>query len=173
MQSPVAPASGDRAAAASLQDETGSVPFSTDDVLTFLTPPDPTSNRHAGKLISARNGGFVELSGFRVDIPARALSRDTFVTIDLPTSLPEAGYIVADFGPSGTQFRSPVTVTLPLQGANLLGVDLATVKLSYWNGVGWENYGGTATANALQSTTTHFSTYGARTYRGIDTTSGG
>jgi hypothetical protein len=147
--------------------------FSTDGLLTFLQP-DLTLSRHAGGLISAAAGGSVELGGFRVDIPAGALDRDTYVTIDLPLGLPEAGYILADFGPSGTRFTKPVTITLPLQGADLAGIDLSTVKVSYWNGSSWENYGGAATSSSVSSTTSHFSTYGARSSSGgIDTTSGG
>lgn len=138
----------------------------------FLQPPDLTASREAGKWISAGEGGFVELAGFRVDIPARALKRDTYVSIALPATLPEAQYVVADFGPSGTTFRKPVTITLPLTGADLAGVDLSTVHVAYWNGSEWVNYGGTATAASVSSTTTHFSTYGARK-GGIDTYSGG
>jgi hypothetical protein len=171
LQSPVAPVSSDRMAA-TLQGEADLLSFSPENVLTFLTPPDLEGTRHAGKLIRARKGGFVELNGFRVDIPAGALARDTFVTIDLPTTLPEANYIVADFGPTGLQFKKPVGVTLPLTNANLAGVDLSTVGVGFWNGSEWEDYGGTATPAAVSSTTTHFSTYGARR-GGIDTTSGG
>ncbi len=169
LRSPVAP---ERAEAVLQGEEV--LPFSPDDVLMLLQPPDLTGGRHAGKLIRATKGGFVELNGFRVDIPAGGLAKDTFVTIDLPTTLPEANYVVADFGPSGLQFRRPVKITLPLKDANLAGIDLSTVQVAFCNGTAWENYGGTATSAAVQSSTLHFSTYGARTDRGgIDTTSGG
>jgi hypothetical protein len=146
--------------------------FSTDGVLTFLQAPDLSLSRHAGRLIRASEGGSVEVAGFRVEIPAGALAEDTFVTIDLPLSLPQANYVVADFGPSGTRFAKPITLTLPLNGANLAGIDLSTVGVSYWNGSSWEDYGGSATSGAVRTTTDHFSTYGARR-GGVETTSGG
>lgn len=150
----------------------GTASYSLDGLIALLVPPDLTAPRSTKKLIRAATGGVVELNGYRVAIPARALARDTFVTINLPTSLPEAGYVVADFAPHGLRFSRPVTITLPLSGAKLAGIDLSKVIVGYWNGSKWENYGGTATSQAVSTTTTHFSTYGARR-GGIDTTAGG
>jgi hypothetical protein len=144
--------------------------FDPTGVLTFLEVPDLTADRSARKLIRARDGGFVEIQGFRVDIPARALSRDTWITIDLPSQLPEALYVVAEFGPSGTVFRKPVRLTMPLSGVDLSGISLDDVGIWFWNGTAWEDHGGVARRRAVRATTTHFSKYGAR---GIDTTSGG
>jgi hypothetical protein len=161
----------ERAPAPALQDLHAGV-FSTDGLLALLEIPDLLAPRSTGKWIRAAEGGYVELQGFRVDIPAGALAKDTFVTIDLPLTLPEAGYVAAAFGPSGTRFATPVRITLPLEGANLAGIDLETVNVSYWDGSQWLNYGGTATPASVSSTTSHFSTYGARK-GGIDTSSGG
>nr|MBA2565928.1 hypothetical protein [Gemmatimonadota bacterium] len=148
--------------------------FSTTGLVTFLTPPDLSSNRHAGKRISAARGGFVELQGFRVDIPRGALARDTFVTIDLPTTLPEASYVVAEFGPSGLQFSRPAQVTLPLAGANLGGIGLDKINVYHWTGTRWVDHGGDATSSSVRAPTSHFSVYGAGSRKGgIDTTSGG
>ena len=79
---------------------------------------------------------------------------------------------MADFAPHGLRFAKPVTITLPLVGANLSGVNLSKVVVGYWDGTAWKNYGGSATPQAVSTTTTHFSTYGARR-GGIDTTAGG
>jgi hypothetical protein len=46
-----------------------------DGVLKFTGAPSLLQPRHAEKLITAAQGGFVELHGFRVDIPAGALDR--------------------------------------------------------------------------------------------------
>jgi hypothetical protein len=146
--------------------------FATSRVLTFLQAPDLTQPRSTGKRISAATGGTLSLNGFRVFIPPRALARDTFITIDLPTTLPEANYVVADFGPDGLRFAKPVTITLPLSGANLTEVDLSEVKVWFWNGTAWTQPGGSATSTSVKSQTKHFSTYGARK-GGIDTASGG
>jgi hypothetical protein len=154
---------------ASILDEL--LPFSPDSVLIFLVPPNLFSPRHAEKLIKADTGGFVELSGFRVDIPAGALQRNTMITIDLPTSLPAASYVVADFGPTGLSFAKPVKLTFPLVGVNLLGFDLTEIAIWFWDGTQWRDPVGQATLTSVSGKTTHFSTYGAR--GGIDTTSGG
>lgn len=145
--------------------------ISLDGLLTF-TSVDLLSKRSTGKWIKAAKGGSVELNGFRVDIPAGALKRDTYITIELPEELPQAAYVVADFGPSGTRFRKPVRITLPLEGVDLTGVSLSDVYVGYWNGSAWEDYGGTASSSRVKTRTTHFSPYGARS-GGVDTTSGG
>lgn len=150
-----------------------SPPFDTDGLLSFVELPDLAAPRQAGALISARDGGSVELAGFRVDVPAGALATDTWVTIDLPTSLPLAGWVVAELGPSGTTFAKPVTITMPLEGVAVGGLDLDEIGISYWNGSSWEDYGGVAGSGGVRGTTTHFSTYGARRRGGVDTTSGG
>jgi hypothetical protein len=79
---------------------------------------------------------------------------------------------VADFGPTGTTFRQPVRVTIPLVGVSLDGADLSDLNVSFWNGTSWESYGGTATSTSITAPTSHFSTYGARR-SGTDTASGG
>ncbi len=146
--------------------------ISLDGLLTF-TSVDLLSKRSTRKCIKASKGGSVELNGFRVDIPAGALKRDTCITIELP-DLPQAASVMADFGPSGTKFRKPVTITLPLEGVDLTGVSVSDVYVGYWNGSAWEDYGGTATSSSVKTKTTHFSAYGARTRSGgVDTTSGG
>ena len=148
--------------------------FSTDGLIALLQAPDLSASRAAGAWISAAEGGTVSLGGYRVEIPAGALAEDTFITIDLPTRLPEAGYVVAEFGPSGTRFAEPVQITLPLRDADLAGIDLSSVHVGYWDGAKWQDYGGVATSSAVVATTDHFSKYGAGARSGgIDTTSGG
>jgi hypothetical protein len=142
----------------------------TDGLLQFVDVP-PLLNRSTGKLIRAADGGYVELHGFRVDIPAGALTSDTYVTIKLPKTLPEALLVVADFGPNGTTFQVPVQVTMPLGGVSLLGIDPASVHISHWDGSQWVSHGGEVSGSSLRANTTHFSVYGARD--GVDTSSGG
>jgi len=117
--------------------------------------------RHAEKLIRASEGGFVELNGFRVDIPAGALPADTRVTIDLPSDGLLARHLVAEFGPHGTQFSRPVTLTFPLTGVLLNG---GAVEVARWEGDRWRSLGGSITADGtrLQGQTPHFSTYGGK-----------
>lgn len=128
-------------------------------VLQFAGTPNLTQPRGAGKLIRASEGGFVEVQGFRVDIPAGALSADTYITINLPTDEVTAKRLIAEFGPHGTQFSTPVTLSFPLTGVVLNG---NPIEVGRWENGGWTSLGGTVTGNVLQSTTPHFSTYGGK-----------
>jgi hypothetical protein len=137
-------------------------PVSLDGVLEFVTLPDLTGARSASKRIRASTGGFVELDGFRVDIPAGALPRDTVVTINLPADPVLGKRVMAEFLPHGVQFNTPVTLTFPLQGVAL--PLSGGIEVGRWENGGWTSLGGTVSPNGkrLSSTTPHFSTYAAR-----------
>jgi hypothetical protein len=130
-------------------------------LLVFASLPDLTSNRHAEKHIDASEGGFVELNGFRVDIPAGALPNDTTVTIDLPTDNVLGKRLVAEFGPHGVEFSTPVTLTFPLTGVVQNGNPIGVAR---WENGGWTELGGSVSADGtrLTGTTPHFSTYGGK-----------
>ncbi len=130
-------------------------------ILQFAGAPSLLQPRHAEKYIVASEGGFVELQGFRVDIPAGALSANTTVTIDLPTDNVLAKRVIAEFGPHGTQFSTPVTLSFPLTGVNLSG---SPIEVARWENGGWTSLGGSVNAagTVLSSTTPHFSTYGGK-----------
>jgi len=129
-------------------------------VLMFLRLPDLSQPRSVSKRIIASQGGFVELNGFRVDIPAGALPADTTVTIKLPTTLLLGRRLVADFEPHGVQFNTPVTLTFPLAGVLVLG----PVEVGRWENNAWTSLGGNVdwwTAR-LTAQTPRFSTYGGK-----------
>lgn len=130
-------------------------------VLQFSVTPDLSGTRHAEKRIIAAEGGFVELNGFRVDIPAGALPADTVVTIDLPSSPLLGKRVMAEFGPHGIQFNQPVTLTFPLAGVVLNG---DPVEVARWENGGWTSLGGTVTGNGtkLVGQTPHFSYYAGK-----------
>ncbi|HYR08681.1 MAG TPA: hypothetical protein VEQ60_12955 [Longimicrobium sp.] len=130
-------------------------------VLKFVGLPDLTGTRHAEKYIVASEGGFVELNGFRVDIPAGALSQNTTITIDLPTDNVLGKRLIAEFGPHGTQFNTPVTLSFPLTGVLL---PLGPIEVARWENGGWTSLGGSVNllGTVLSSTTPHFSTYGGK-----------
>lgn len=129
-------------------------------LLTILGTPNLTGPRHAEKWIVASQGGFVELQGYRVDIPAGALPNDTMVTIDLPTDAVLAKKVVAEFGPHGVQFNTPVTLTFPLTGVLLLG----PAEVARWEDDEWVGIGGSVNllGTKLTGTTPHFSYYGGK-----------
>jgi hypothetical protein len=130
-------------------------------VLQFAGMPDLSGTRHAEKYIVASEGGFVELNGFRVDIPAGALSQNTTITIDLPTDNVLGKRLVAEFGPHGTQFNTPVTLSFPLTGVQ---VPLVPIEVARWENGGWTSLGGSVNllGTVLSGTTPHFSTYGGK-----------
>ncbi|HEX5725595.1 MAG TPA: hypothetical protein VFX98_09025 [Longimicrobiaceae bacterium] len=130
-------------------------------VLQFAGLPDLSGTRHAEKFIDASEGGFVELDGFRVDIPAGALPYDATVTIDLPTDNVLGKRLIAEFGPHGIQFNTPVTLTFPLTGVVLNGNPIGVAR---WENGGWTELGGSVTANGtkLTGSTPRFSTYGGK-----------
>lgn len=130
-------------------------------VLQFVGLPNLSGTRHAEKYIVASEGGFVQLNGFRVDIPAGALSQNTTVTIDLPTDNVLGKRVIAEFGPHGTQFNTPVKLSFPLTGVLLLG---QSVEVARWENGAWTSLGGSVNllGTVLSSTTPHFSTYGGK-----------
>lgn len=134
---------------------------SVNGLLQFAGTPDLTGARHAEKRIIAAQGGFVELNGFRVDIPAGALPADTVVTIDLPGDELLAKRVVAEFGPHGVRFNTPVTLTFPLSGVLWNG---SPIEVARWENGAWTSLGGTVNAagTALSGTTPHFSSYGGK-----------
>lgn len=154
-QQPLAPATAPPAAPARA---IGGIDVSG--LLTYLGAPNLLGPRHAEKLITASAGGFVELNGFRVDIPAGALPYDATVTIDLPNDPVLAKRVFAEFGPHGIQFNQPVTLTFPITGVLLGG----PVEVARWEGDHWVGIGGSVNAlgTRLTGTTPHFSYYGGK-----------
>ncbi|HST62467.1 MAG TPA: hypothetical protein VLK84_27430 [Longimicrobium sp.] len=135
--------------------------ISLNGVLTFVGLPDLSGTRTASKRIIASQGGFVELNGFRVDIPAGALPADTTVTINLPTDNVLGKRLIADFEPHGVQFSTPVTLTFPLVGVLLSG---DAIEVGRWENGGWTSLGGSVNllGTKLTGQTPHFSTYGGK-----------
>lgn len=134
-------------------------------VLEFAALPDLSSARHAEKYIRAAEGGFVELNGFRVDIPAGALPADTLVTIDLPSDAVLGKRVLAEFGPHGVQFSAPVTLSFPLSGVQLPG---SGIEVARWENNAWKSLGGSVSASGdrLFGETPHFSTYSGHVMAG-------
>jgi hypothetical protein len=130
-------------------------------LLQFVGTPNLSGARHAEKYIHASEGGYVELNGFRVDIPAGALPCDTTVTIDLPNDAVLAKRVMAEFGPHGVQFNTPVTLSFPLTGVLLNGGPFGVAR---WEGDHWVQLGGWVSADGtrLYGTTPHFSYYGGK-----------
>jgi hypothetical protein len=130
-------------------------------LLQFAEIPDLTGTRQASKRILAAEGGFVELHGFRVDIPAGALPADTTVTITLPSDPLLGKRLMAEFEPHGVQFSTPATLSFPLAGVVLGGGPIGVAR---WENGAWNDIGGAVSGDGkvLSATTPHFSAYGGK-----------
>lgn len=112
------------------------------------------------------NGGIATSSDGRasVNIPAGSLSHVTEIAVAIASN-PVPGNIDAayDFGPSGTLFSQPVTVSITYDDATLVGVTesnlrLGTVANNQWVAV--TNSTVDTVANVVSGSTTHFSVFG-------------
>jgi hypothetical protein len=130
-------------------------------VLKFAGLPDLSGPRQASKRIVATEGGFVELNGFRVDIPAGALPADTTVTLTLPSDPLLGKRVIAEFEPHGVQFSTPATLSFPLAGVLLNGSPIGVAR---WENGAWTEIGGVVSADGtvLSATTPHFSAYSGK-----------
>jgi uncharacterized delta-60 repeat protein len=128
--------------------------------------PPPPAPVPAGTPIGPA-GGTVTIGGATLTIPAGALSRSMIITATSSSStagLPEAATIeglVFDFGPNGTTFTSPVTLTLPLptapaanERAVISYLDPATNQ--------WVNLYSTVSAGQISAQVSHFTSFAAR-----------
>jgi ZU5 domain len=105
----------------------------------------------------ATSDGAVQLS-----IPAGALTSNVAITI-VPTTAPGAGSLgtVYEIGPTGTQFASPVTLTLHYAGLALGGHDASELRIATYGGV-WQTLTGFTEdtgAQTVSGTTMHLSPY--------------
>jgi hypothetical protein len=104
-------------------------------------------------------GGSVSLpSGPTIAVPAGALSASTSITITASPASPPTGAVsgVFQFGPAGTTFGSPVTVSFPVPA----GTQASDVAV-YWTRPGsaaeWETLLATVTGMTATTNVTHFS----------------
>lgn len=113
------------------------------------------------------SGGTVTSSDGKVSVlvPQGALSQQTDITVDQATNPPSGNIGVAyEFGPSGTTFSQPVTISITYDQASLpQGVNEADLRLGTVVNGGWEAVSDSTVdvaANKVTGTTTHFSIYG-------------
>lgn len=115
------------------------------------------------KTIDAAKGGSVRTGGARVEIPADALDEDTEITIEVleREGLPELERVaskVYDFGPDGTEFSEPVTVTIAFDAAST-PKNMRAV-LAYLDGDDWQVLADSELEdNSVVATTTHFTPF--------------
>ncbi len=117
--------------------------------------------------ITAAAGGTVKLDQVTLVIPPGALAADTTITIasSAPSSsLPDQASIsgmVYDFGPDGTTFTKPVSLTLPVSGAIPQGKSAVCAFLDTTKGA-WVELPGSASGATVTCQTTHFTKFALR-----------
>ncbi len=83
------------------------------------TKPDPNEGKNYSQPVAAAEGGVLSTDGGTADvtIPAGALAEDTTITVKVESATAGAQSSVYDFGPNGTQFLTPVTVSIAFSGS--------------------------------------------------------
>ena len=118
------------------------------------------------------NGGTLDYYGFRIVVPAGAVSKVTMFTLSLPKEGTERA--LAEFGPHNVTFAQPITIEVPYAGTTAEG-GAGGVLWFDESANAWTLAGGSITADGLRVRTqvSHFSTYGTADFTGGTSSSGG
>ncbi len=81
------------------------------------------------QVISAEQGGRLELFDVILDVPPGALDVDTVYSI----SIPDISIFYNEFGADGLVFDKPVTVTMSYRDADLSNVVESSIRIGWWN----------------------------------------
>lgn len=144
-------------------------------VASYKTPKAKPANLWAKAWIGPA-GGSVDYYGFRLVVPAGAVSKVTMFTI----TLPKDGTVraLAEFGPHNVTFAQPITIELPYAGTTAEGYEAKALWYDE-SAKAWVNVGGGLSADGqrVKTTVTHFSEYGTAettaAYGGGTSSSGG
>lgn len=118
-----------------------------------------------GQVIGSNGGTKTSDDGkASVEIPPDALSEEKAITV-APASNPPNGNIgtAYEFGPSGTKFAKPVTITLKYNETDLAGTDESLLRLAVVDNDKWVVIAGSVSdkdENVVSGQTDHFSVYG-------------
>lgn len=142
--------------------------------LARMSVPDPALRR----LLRGRGGEVRRADRAAVVVPPAALGENSDITVSQPGAADEAARqavaanagkaqasLPVAFGPEGTTFLEPVTVTLPYDAALVAsqGLREADLKVHYWNARSqrWEDLPSTVdqAQKTVSAQTTHFSVY--------------
>ena len=118
----------------------------------YLSGPGYTTT-----LVSAWRGGTVAYDRYTVRIPARALEQDTYITVRDPG----AGYVLCELEPHGTQFRTPATLDMNLQGLDIQGFTDWTIFWFDDDFGDWSDQHAVFNGDKVTVSLPHFSSYAA------------
>jgi hypothetical protein len=118
------------------------------------------------KTVGMEGGTVSHSDGSGVTIPAGALTANSMITLATVNVTAPAGTVLVgpayDFGPAGTVFSQPVTITLPFTASKLPAGRTSADILIYTAPLGSTQYTALATTVAgstVQTTTTHFTVF--------------
>ncbi len=142
--------------------------------LSRMNVPDPALRR----MLRGRGGEVRRADRAGVQVPANALSENSDITVSQPDAVDEAARqavaanggkaqasLPVAFGPEGTTFSEPVTITLPYDAVLVAsqGLREEDLKVHYWNprSQRWEDLPSTVdwAQKTVSAKTTHFSVY--------------
>jgi hypothetical protein len=86
-------------------------------------------NMYNEAMVSAKDGGRLQVFDVVLEIPAGALDVDTVYSINIP----DISVFYNEFGTDGLVFKQPVTVTMSYRNADLSGVDESTIRIGWWD----------------------------------------
>jgi hypothetical protein len=119
-------------------------------------------------MVTAATGGTVALAGATLTIPGSSLANDTMVTVT--SGAPAAGTPASstiqgkmyDFGPSGTTFDPPASLTLPAPSASPPAGQQAVISTLEEGATAWTDLPTTVSGGMLSAPVAHFSGYAVR-----------
>lgn len=115
------------------------------------------------QLVKASTGGTLYFGEFKFYIPPGSLAKDTIISIAMTSDK----YIQMDFGPDGTQFNPPATMTVNYAKANLDKISPLKLSISWFDTATnqWINLGGTVNQGTLSVSVpvSHFTEYSLST----------
>jgi uncharacterized delta-60 repeat protein len=124
----------------------------------------PTGSQES---ISAAAGGTISANGATFVIPPGALAQDTVITLAVssPSAATTASTTIRgqlfDFGPDGTTFRIPATLTLPISGTPS-SAERAVISWLDADRNQWNDTPSTVTGDRVTAPITHFTVYAVR-----------
>jgi hypothetical protein len=92
-------------------------------------PLEQNNLQTVSQIIKANAGGSVKSNDFEISIPSDALDNDAAISITPTSDL----YLQGDFGPDGTQFNPPATLSISYENADLEGITPANLSISWFD----------------------------------------
>lgn len=123
------------------------------------TTPDPDEGKTFESTITAASGGTLETESgsAKLEVPAGALAADTKLTVTVAAKEGDTVTSVYEFGPDGTQFQTPVTLSIKYDGTP--GTDKKAVLATFVDGKWTEIEGSTLVGGMVSAPVTHFSKF--------------